>query len=604
MFSIKANNVSIELNGLTIFENGNLEIIDGERVALIGENGIGKTTFINALMGKIPLSKGTLKLKFSMDEIGWLLTDEEELQRETTREVVESSDERRFFLKKNLDSLSKDLSNEQNLSKYNQYLSDYIDINGYEWETKIEQEIKKFQLPNYVWDIPYKQLSGGQKTKAKLAKMMMRQPKLLILDEPTNHLDTESIQWLTDWLNSFKGTVLFVSHERQFIDDVATKTVELTEKGTVKYNGGYSEYKLQKEHEHKTNQALYDKQESEKRKLVETINQYKQWFSQGHQAASERDPFTKKKVGKNALRFKAKEKDLERLEKRKIDKPKEVKTISAIFESEAFSGKQMITFDSVDFSYSEEESLFKEVNFILNREDRLAVIGKNGSGKTTFLNLLTGNLELTKGSIRHNPQLKIGYFMQELETLNEDSIILNEILSLPNMTETEARTILACFLFRKDDVYKKISQLSMGEKCRVAFVKLYFSDSNLLVLDEPTNYLDIHTRERIEDALAVYHGAVVIVSHDPYLLRKVSNRVVHIDKGTLYEFNGSYVDWNGRVAISNEMQSLLNDRTRLELEISALIAEEIEEVEKSIQLKKIVSLREELNQINVMINHK
>ncbi|XRG79863.1 ABC-F type ribosomal protection protein [Rossellomorea sp. GAMAL-10_SWC] len=598
MFIIKASNIEIELNGKTIFKNGNLDIKQSERVALIGENGVGKSTFINALLGNIPLKKGMLQIHYSKDEIGWLLTDEENQENLSAREVIESFDQERYFIKKNIEKYLLDLSNEENLANYNESLSKYLELDGYDWETKIDQVLKKFQLPQELWNIPFSHLSGGQKTKVKLAKVMMKQPKLLILDEPTNHLDTESIQWLTEWLQNFKDSVLFISHERQFIDDVATVTVELTESGTFKYNGGYSTYKIQKEHERKTQQSQYEKQEAEKKKLIETINQYKQWFTSSHNAASERDPFAKKQAAKNALRFKSKEKDLDRLEKRKVEKPKEVKTISASFENDSFSAKQMITFEKVNFSY-DEKSLFNQVDFILNREDRLAVIGKNGSGKSTFLKLLTGLMIPNNGTVRHNPQLKIGYFMQELEALNEDSTILNEILSLPNMTETEARTILACFLFRREDVYKNIAQLSMGEKCRVAFVKLYFSDSNLLVLDEPTNYLDIHTRERIEEALASYPGAVVVVSHDPYLLKRVSNRVIHIENGNLYEFKGSFADWNGRQNISNDQQALLNERIKLQLEIAAMNAEEKDtDEEKKAQILKIVTLQKELDEIN------
>ncbi|WP_088068215.1 ribosomal protection-like ABC-F family protein [Gottfriedia luciferensis] len=603
MFIIKANNLEIELNGITIFRNGNLEIKEGDRVALIGENGVGKTTFINALLGNIPLNKGQLQIHYSKDDIGWLLTDDEEFEMLSAREVIESFDKKRYAIKKNLELLSMDLTDEKNLLKYNDFLSEYLEVDGYEWETSIDQVLKKFQLPKELWNIPYCNLSGGQKTKVKLAKIMLKQPKLLILDEPTNHLDSESIEWLTNWLINFRGSALFISHERQFIDDVATVTVELTGEGTFKYSGGYSEYKLQKEHERKTQQSLYEKQEAEKKKLIETINQYKQWFASSHNAASERDPFAKKQAAKNALRFKSKEKDLERLEKRKVEKPKEVKTITAAFESDSFSAKKMITFENVDFSYDNDKTLFNQVNFSLNREDRLAVIGKNGSGKSTFLKLLTGLLTPSNGNIRQNPQLKIGYFMQELETLNEDSTILNEILSLPNMTETEARTILACFLFRREDVFKSIRQLSMGEKCRVAFVKLYFSDSNLLVLDEPTNYLDIHTRERIEEALAVYHGAVVIVSHDPYLLKKVSNRVIQIENGNFYEFKGSFAEWRGKETISTDQQNLLNERVKLQLEIASLIAEEKETNEENeAQISKIVILQKELDEVNLKYN--
>ncbi|MEH7614084.1 ABC-F family ATP-binding cassette domain-containing protein, partial [Gottfriedia acidiceleris] len=382
MFIIKASNIEIELNGKTIFKNGNLDIKQSERVALIGENGVGKSTFINALLGNIPLKKGMLQIHYSKDEIGWLLTDEENQENLSAREVIESFDQERYFIKKNIEKYLLDLSNEENLANYNESLSKYLELDGYDWETKVDQVLKKFQLPQELWNIPFSHLSGGQKTKVKLAKVMMKQPKLLILDEPTNHLDTESIQWLTEWLQNFKGSVLFISHERQFIDDVATVTVELTESGTFKYNGGYSTYKIHKEHERKTQQAQYEKQEAEKKKLIETINQYKQWFTSSHNAASERDPFAKKQAAKNALRFKSKEKDLDRLEKRKVEKPKEVKTISASFENDSFSAKQMITFEKVNFSY-DEKSLFNQVDFILNREDRLAVIGKNGSGKST-----------------------------------------------------------------------------------------------------------------------------------------------------------------------------------------------------------------------------
>ncbi|WP_020156111.1 ATP-binding cassette domain-containing protein [Caldibacillus debilis] len=246
--------------------------------------------------------------------------------------------------------------------------------------------------------------------------------------------------------------------------------------------------------------------------------------------------------------------------------------------------------NDVSFSYGKRRVLEK-VNLHIARRDRIAVVGKNGSGKTTLLKLLTGELAPGSGTVTRNPQLKIGQFFQELENLHPDRTILDEILSLPEMKSAEARTILACFLFRRDTVYKKIRDLSMGEKCRVAFVKLYFSSANLLVLDEPVNYFDIPDRERVEEALEQFPGSIVLVAHDPYLLRKVSNKVVHIENGKAAVFSGGYAEWENRRSLSPSVQILANEWERLKLQYEQLITQESgdpeEEEERMKQLKRI-----------------
>ncbi|WP_181294655.1 ribosomal protection-like ABC-F family protein [Heyndrickxia sporothermodurans] len=598
MFLLRAEDITIEINGNILFENASIEIGDGDRIALIGNNGVGKTTFIKSMLGKLPIKKGTVQLKVKENEVGWMDQESTETDERTTREFVEMENQHLLDLKKKL----KRAEDQNNYTDdYMEVFQQYIDGNGYDWEAAIERQLSKVGLEEGLWSQPFKNLSGGQKTRAKLAKVMINEPKLLILDEPTNHLDSDSIDWLVQWLSQFKGAVLFTSHERDFIDKVATITYELTSKGTRKYQGGYSFYHEQKQLEQKTLELQYQKQETERKKLAEAVSQYRQWFDKAHAAASERDPFAKKKANKNMTRLKAKEKALERLENNRIEKPAETKNINYRIDTEEFSSRTMLALSDVSFSYSSEKSLFNQLSLEINRGDRIAVVGKNGIGKTTLLKLLTGKLEPSYGKITKNPQLSIGYFMQELESLDYEETILEQVLSLPNMTQTEARTILACFLFRREDVFKKVKDLSMGEKCRVAFVKLYFSHANLLVFDEPTNYLDIETRERIEDALVMYPGAVIMVSHDSFLLRKVANRIISLEDGDVFDYPGTYDEWIENTHMSSELQKIKNERSILELQLANLIAEEVpdDEQQKELYERKLKELKQKITELEM-----
>ncbi|QQZ09310.1 ribosomal protection-like ABC-F family protein [Heyndrickxia vini] len=593
MFLLRAEDVTVEITGNVLFENASIEIGDGDRIALIGNNGVGKTTFIKSMLGELPITKGTIQLKIKKDEVGWMDQESIETEERTAKEFVEMENQLLFQLKNKI----KQAEDQINFTDdYMEVLQQYIDLNGYAWEATVERQLLKVGLAEELWSQPFNNLSGGQKTRAKLAKVMIKEPRLLILDEPTNHLDSESIDWLVQWLTQFKGAVLFTSHERDFIDKVATTTYELTGKGTRKYQGGYSFYYDQKQLEQKTLESQYQKQETERKKLAEAVNQYRQWFDKAHAAASERDPFAKKKANKNMTRLKAKEKALERLENNRIEKPADSKNINYHIDTEEFSSRTMVALTDVSFSYPPEKSLFKQLSLEVKRGDRVAIVGKNGTGKTTLLKLLTGKLEPSFGKISQNPQVRIGYFMQELESLNYEETILEQILTLPNMTQTEARTILACFLFRREDVFKKVKDLSMGEKCRVAFVKLYFSHANLLVFDEPTNYLDIETRERIEDALEMYPGAVIMVSHDSFLLRKVANRIISLEDGNVFDYPGTYDEWMENTHMSSELQKIQNERSILELQLANLIAEEIpdDEQQKKVYEKKLKELKRKI----------
>ncbi|WP_261131280.1 ribosomal protection-like ABC-F family protein [Bacillus sp. Marseille-Q3570] len=606
MLVLKADNVTVERNGIQIFKNASIEINDREHIALIGRNGVGKTTFINCLLGKEKASRGTIIHPMKIEEWGIVEQGSFLDDQITTREFVESESSDLFRAKRFLRKCEKDIQENPEdidvLSDYSNALQSYDELGGYEWETAVEKCMLQLGLPKEIWEQSITNLSGGQKTRAKLARVMLRNPKGLILDEPTNHLDGETIQWLAEWLQTFKGAVLFISHERAFIDQVANITYELSPDGTKKYHGGYEEYKRSIEHERKTLETKYHKQQAEKRKLMEAVTQYKQWFQKSHSAASERDPFAKKKANKNMTRFKAKEAALERLENDHIEKPKDGPKINVELEVGVFNSKTLLRFNDAAFRYPQQE-LFDPLSFSIDRGDRIAVIGQNGTGKTTLLKLITGHLHPVSGDVIHHPRLKIGYFMQELEGLEPDKTILEQVLDLPQMSQADARTILACFLFRGDQVYKEVKELSMGEKCRVAFVKLYFSEANLLVLDEPTNYLDIETRERIEAALAVYPGSVVTVSHDPYMLENVANRVISLDSG-FYDYKGSYKEWRHHVHLSKDEQNIHNEIDRLNLQLSNLIAREVEPGNENDTLQLNKQIKELKKQITRLENQK
>lgn len=555
MLVLKAEQIRKEWNGSPLFENVGLELSEGEHVALIGRNGVGKTTLMQILVGSVPPDAGTVYRRYPINAWGFL---QQNLQLEsgvTLADFVQSGTPEKYKLKQQLDALQRQLDRSDDSSyqyrddqlervalRYSHLQQQYADHGGYEWETRVEKTLSQLQLPPDTWPLPYEQLSGGQKTRAQLARLVIHNPRLLVLDEPTNHLDRETLAWLEGWVRKFPGAVLFISHDRQFIDQVAHATYELTATGTKRYKGGYREYRQQHDLEQQTKQAQYDKQERERQALREAIQRYRQWFRQAHNAAGERNPGLKKKANKNMTRFKAKEQALERLEKNRTPRPREEVQLKTSFGEGNFTARTLITLDGVSFSY-EQRNIFSHLSFSVSRGDRLAVIGRNGTGKTTLLKLLTGSLSADSGEVIRHPQINVGYFAQELEVLNKEETIVDSLLGLPNMTEAHARTILACFLFRGDTVFKKIGELSMGERCRVAFVKLYFSEANLLVLDEPTNYLDIDTRERIEAALLQYPGSLIVVSHDRYLLQKVANKVIDLENRPIRLFPGTYSDY-------------------------------------------------------------
>lgn len=583
MWVLKAEGLMKEWDGKRIFEKVDLAIREGERVALIGANGVGKTTLLDCLIGRITPDAGKIHRHVPVSQWGWVEQQPSVPERMSLQDWILSADSKRFALRQELTRLEEEMASGDDVlfQRYSDVQGEYQSLGGYEWETMAEGVLHRLGFPLERQQLPYEQLSGGQKTRARLARAMTENPSFLLLDEPTNHLDEETQAWFTEWLAGFRGACLIVSHDRAWIDQVADTTVELTAGGTRSVKGGYSDFIREREREQREQEALYRKQQQEKKRLEEAIRRYSDWFQQAHAAAGERNPFYKKKANKNQTRLKAKEQALKRLEEQQVERPRKDPRIQANLGGEALAAHRLVRLEEVSFSYGEHQVLQK-VNLTLSRGERLAVMGPNGCGKSTLLKLITGELTPTEGLVHRHPALRIGYFAQELEDLELEKTVLDSMLSLPGMTAGEARKVLASFLFRREDVHKRIGDHSMGERCRVAFVHLYFSEANLLVLDEPTNHLDIPTRERIEEALNHYPGTLVLVSHDRYSLDRVSNRVAVLKEGTMKVWPGGSQAYREHLRERAERPTDLETDHKirtLELELSRLMAAEEPETE-------------------------
>ncbi|MFF2885466.1 ribosomal protection-like ABC-F family protein [Paenibacillus sp. NPDC057967] len=608
MLLVKIQQAAKDWNGETVFKNVSFDIRQGERLALFGRNGVGKTTLLQCITERVSLDEGQIQRLLPVEQWGWLDQQSEKPSKLPLLDtVLISSYPERYQLKQELEASMNKMgvseSNAEELATYSLLMDRYTVCNGYEWERSAELALRQLQLGPELWAQPYASLSGGQKTKAQLAALLLREPKLLLLDEPTNHLDSASLLWLEEWVVSYKGTILYVSHDRMFIDRTATAVIELTREGAKRYEGGYSDYRRAKDVELRTIEAQHRKQELEREKLLESIRMYAQWFQQAHKSAGQND-FLRSKSKKNVSRLHAKESALHRLEEKGVHLPREEAQLHMKLEAEAFEASRLIRMEGVSFAYAERKPLLKQFNMNLGRGERVAVIGPNGAGKSTLAKLAIGTLSPSEGSVTRHPQVQIGYFEQELSRMNADQTLLDSLLELPGMTQSHARTILACFLFRKEEVFKRIGDLSMGEKCRVAFLRLFFGKCNLMVLDEPTNYLDIDTRERVEEALEQYPGTVLLITHDRYLTKRLATSLVVMEGTALpYVFAGTFDEYEASQrlrAMSAEQLQREYECDRLKLRLAQLMGMERLESEEEDRalMQEIRSVKLQLEQLD------
>lgn len=561
-------------HGKAVFANISGEINRGDKIGLVGANGIGKTTLARLLAGLEACDAGQIEYSPARLKVLYIEQHPAFNPRSSVYETIYQA------------------------ASGNRQAGDV--------QTLIKKSLQTVGLSEDKWFQRTGSLSGGEKTKLALGKIMVADFDLLILDEPTNHLDAEGCLWLEELVGRVVQPLLIISHDRFFLDRTANRIWELNNRGLTSYTGNYSAFRMQKELELKNTAREYGKQQAKIKHLNRVINERRNWYQSAHQAAGQSD-FYRSKAKKHVNVIKAKQKELARLETNKIDKP--VKPVSPAFGiiNKGVLGKKyppyLAQIKDLGKSFGS-EVILRDISFQIKRGDRIALIGANGAGKTTLLKTICGLDKDHTGSVTVNPAVKTGYFAQGLEHLDEQATILDNVLQ-QETSAGEARLLLANLLFRGDEANKKIAGLSMGERGRVAFARLILSGADLLILDEPTNYMDIQSRETIEAVLEEFKGILLFVSHDRYFIHRVANRVFTIagQKLTIYDGNYDYYlakcrEQRAQDHTGAEFGRLTDNIRRLECELAFLGArlnEPMAEQEKSRLSEKYLSIARELN---------
>ncbi|NEZ46793.1 ABC-F type ribosomal protection protein [Clostridium niameyense] len=522
----------IKTYGVTsILDNINFSINEGEKVGLIGPNGAGKSTLFKILIGNLEQDSGDIFIDKNKS-LGYL-AQHLSLKSSNTiyQEVLHVFQDLINLEKKleNLEKLMKEPYDEDKKEYHNKIIKDYstytdlyINRGGYTYKGEIHRVLKGLGFSEEDFNKEINILSGGQKTRVALCKLLLKNPDILLLDEPTNHLDLEAISWLEEYLKSYKNTVLIISHDRYFLDEITTKTFELINGHINSYNGNYSKYIDLRKKEYETKLKAYELQQEEIKRQEKIIEKYRSFNREKSIKAAE-----------------SRQKALDKIER--INAPDKLpKSTNITFKTKIKSGNDVLFIENLNKSFGKKK-LFNCVNMDIKRGENIALIGENGRGKTTLFKIIMDKLPSDSGTKVIGKNVLIGYYDQEQSDLNENKTILDEVWdSFPDMTTTEVRNVLASFLFTGDDVFKEISKLSGGEKCKINLLKLMLSKSNFLLLDEPTNHLDIMSREALEDAILNYDGTVLVISHDRYFLNKVINKIYELNENGISEYLGNY----------------------------------------------------------------
>ncbi|MFQ7565984.1 MAG: ribosomal protection-like ABC-F family protein, partial [Clostridium perfringens] len=521
-------------------------INEGDKVGLIGPNGEGKSTLFKILTKQLDYDSGELFLDKNKT-LGYLSQnlslDSENTIYDEMLSVFSSLTELEDKIKTLEEKLNEpyDASNEE---YHNKLIKDYTlsqelyeNRGGYTFRGEISRVLKGLGFLEEDFNNQIINLSGGQKTRLALCKLLLRKPDLLLLDEPTNHLDLEAIEWLEEYLNGYKGTVFVISHDRFFLDSVTNTTFELIGGKIHCYNASYTKFLELRKKDIEARLKAYNLQQAEIKRQEEIIEKFRSFNREKSVRAAE-----------------SRQKALDKMDR--LEAPEVIKEASKIsFETLVKSGNDVLHIENLKKSY--DSLLFENVNLDLKRGEKVALIGENGRGKTTLFKIIMGMLKQDSGSVSLVKNVFTGYYDQEQSNLNLHKTIIDEVWDdFPNLTTTEVRNYLASFLFTGDDVFKEISLLSGGEKCKINLLKLMLSKSNLLLLDEPTNHLDIMSREALEDAILSYDGTLIVISHDRYFLNKVINKIVELQENGLKTYLGNYNYYMDKKANPNRYEDI------------------------------------------------
>ena len=583
MSVVQFNNIYKQFSGEYLLKDISFTIEDKDRIGLVGLNGTGKSTLIKMLLGMERIDPdlqnniGNISMS-NATKVGYLsqnhnFSDEMNSVYEELMEVFIEEHKLWHEIQKinSFLAVSEGEELEKNLELLSDLTTKYEAKNGYEIEYKIRQILTGLELEGYQEQI-IKDLSGGEKTRVALAKLLLQEPDLLVLDEPTNHLDLVSIEWLEEYLKKYGKAFLLVSHDRIFLDNVCNKIYEIENKKLYKYDGNFSRFILQKELILKGELKRYEKEQEKVKKMEEYIDRFR--------------------AGIKARQAQGRQKILDRIEQ--MDDPIfNPQRMRLKFEVASSTGENVLQVRNVSKSFDGNKVL-NNINFDLYKGERVGIIGKNGIGKSTLLKIIMEKISKDKGEITIGSRVKIGYYDQDHSALHGENTVLQEINTSLNLTQEYLRTLAGGFLFSGEDVEKRIDKLSGGEKVRVSFLKLYMEKANLLILDEPTNHLDIYSIEVLEDALEDYEGTLLVVSHNRHFLDVVCNTIYYLDENGLKKFKGNYEDYKASLKNSGN-----NEQGEEKEEKKVSYQEQKEMSRKIAKLKKdIEKLEEEMETLS------
>ena len=524
---LSVHNLCKSFDGKDILKNASFHIENNEKAAIVGINGAGKTTLIKMIIGELSPDDG--EVTFSKGITWGYLAQNQNI--DTTNSIMDELTE----VKRDIIELEKSIREAEEtmkhvsgdeltdlMNRYTQMNEKFQRESGYAWKSEVLGVAKGLGFTEEEFDKKISNLSGGQKTRVCLGKLLLQKPDLIILDEPTNHLDMNSIRWLENYLLNYKGSVLIVSHDRYFLDKIAGKIIEVENKKVSSFTGNYSTYAVKKEQVRATQWHAYMKQQQEIKHQEEVIAKLKSFNRE-----------------KSIKRAESREKMLDKIEV--LDKPITIDDRMKIsLKPICESANDVLSVEGISKSFGNEK-LFSDISFEIKKGEHVAIIGDNGTGKTTMLKMINGVESLDGGKIELGVKVHIGYYDQEHHVLHDEKTLFEEISdAYPTLNNTEIRNTLAAFLFTGDDVFKRIGDLSGGEKGRVSLAKLMLSDANFLILDEPTNHLDITSKEILETAISGYEGTVLYVSHDRYFINKTATRIMDLTHGTVVNYIGNY----------------------------------------------------------------
>ena len=553
MIVLSAQNVAKSFGVNEVLRDVSFTLQQGDRMGLVGVNGCGKSTLMRIIAGLETPDRGEISMVRGT-RVGYLAQQDMVTHGASVWAELEKVYEPVFDMEKRIRALEAEMEHAHEdaarfarlSSEYDRLTRAFEEADGYAWKSLVSGVLNGLGFKPSQYDQSVDSLSGGEKTRLCLARLLLQKPDLLLLDEPTNHLDMETLQWLENYLAAYKGSVLVISHDRYFLDHVCTCMVEILMGASEQYSGNYTRYIAQREERFETRIRAYELQQKEIERQQAIIARYRMFNREKSIRAAE-----------------SREKALERMEK--LDKPVDERSIRFQFEARRRTGEDVLMVREVSKSFGDKH-LFSGLTLHVRAGDRIALIGPNGVGKSTLIKLIVGEELPDTGDIRYGANVDIGYYDQHQSTLHPEKTVLDEVWDrFPRMEQSDVRGALGMFLFTGDDVFQPIKTLSGGEKGRVALTALMLRKDNLLLLDEPTNHLDMDSREVLEDALSGFGGTIITVSHDRYFINRVANRIIEMRPDGVTEYMGNYDDYVERKNRPVEQEAVAG-KTRTELD--------------------------------------